>query len=66
MVTDIDVKLAIYRWFAAQARRPTADARRPQPGEFRRIFAGLGLHDAFWDPPSDTFQTGARHDPPGS
>lgn len=33
-------------------------ARRPQPDEMRRIFASLGLTDAFWDPQSDAFGGG--------
>jgi len=31
------------------------DARRPQPEEIRRIFAGIGLEGPFWDPESDAF-----------
>ena len=30
-------------------------ARRPGPDEMRRIFAGLGLTGAFWDPQADNF-----------
>jgi len=30
-------------------------ARRPQPDEMRRVFAGLGLTDEFWNPRSDAF-----------
>jgi hypothetical protein len=39
-------------WYAT---RLEPDARRPGPDEMRRIFAGLGLHDAFWDPQADAF-----------
>jgi len=39
-------------WYATRLQ---ADSRRPQPAEMRRIFAGLGLTDAFWDPQSDAF-----------
>ena len=35
--------------------RLTPDARRPQPDEIRRIFAGIGLEGPFWDPESDEF-----------
>ena len=35
--------------------RLTSDARRPQPDEMRRIFAGIGLEGPFWDPQSDQF-----------
>lgn len=35
--------------------RLTPDARRPQPDEMRRIFAGIGLEGPFWDPQSDQF-----------
>jgi len=36
--------------------RLTPDARRPQPDEIRRIFAGIGLEGPFWDPESDEFR----------
>ena len=39
-------------WYAT---RLEPDARRPGPGEMRRIFAGLGLDDPFWDPQADVF-----------
>ena len=39
-------------WYAT---RLSPDARRPGPAEMRRIFAEIGLHDAFWDPQADTF-----------
>ena len=39
-------------WYAT---RLSPDARRPGPDEMRRIFAGLGLQDPFWDPQADTF-----------
>jgi hypothetical protein len=39
-------------WYATRLE-PTA--RRPGPDEMRRIFAGLGLNDAFWDPQADVF-----------
>jgi hypothetical protein len=39
-------------WYA---NRLEADARRPGPDEMRRIFAGLGLDDPFWDPQADRF-----------
>ncbi|PYQ35503.1 MAG: hypothetical protein DMF54_09185 [Acidobacteria bacterium] len=35
--------------------RLTPGARRPQPDEIRRIFAGIGLEGPFWDPESDEF-----------
>jgi hypothetical protein len=35
--------------------RLSAEARRPGPDEMRRIFAGIGLSDPFWDPQADTF-----------
>jgi hypothetical protein len=35
--------------------RLTPEARRPQPGEMRGIFAGIGLEGRFWDPESDQF-----------
>jgi hypothetical protein len=35
--------------------RLTPSARRPQPDEMRRIFAGIGLEGPFWDPQSDRF-----------
>ena len=34
-------------WYAT---RLSPQARRPGPDEMRRIFAGLGLSDPFWDP----------------
>ena len=39
-------------WYAT---RLTPEARRPGPEEMRRIFAGLGLTDPFWDPSGDRF-----------
>jgi len=39
-------------WYST---RLDPDARRPQPAEIRRIFAGLGLTDSFWDPQADGF-----------
>lgn len=39
-------------WYAS---RLDPDARRPQPDEMRRIFAGLGLTGDFWDPQADSF-----------
>jgi hypothetical protein len=39
-------------WYAS---RLTPDARRPGPEEMRRIFAGIGLEEPFWDPQSDRF-----------
>lgn len=39
-------------WYAT---RLSPDSRRPQPAEMRKIFAGLGLTGAFWDPQSDEF-----------
>jgi hypothetical protein len=30
-------------------------SHRPGPDEMRKIFSGLGLTDAFWDPASDLF-----------
>ena len=44
-------QLAVTRY----ATRLEPDARRPGPDEMRRIFAGLGLYDAFWDPQADDF-----------
>jgi len=35
--------------------RLEAISRRPGPDEMRRIFAGLGLDDPFWDPAADRF-----------
>jgi hypothetical protein len=35
--------------------RMSPEARRPQPEEIRRIFAGIGLEGPFWDPASDAF-----------
>ena len=31
------------------------NSRRPQPGEIRQIFAGIGLTGDFWDPQADRF-----------
>lgn len=42
-------KLAV-AWYS---NRLTPEARRPQPDEIRRIFAGIGLTGPFWDPQSD-------------
>ena len=45
-------------WQLAQAwyaTRLDASSRRPGPDEMRRIFAGIGLTGAFWDPQADTF-----------
>jgi hypothetical protein len=45
-------------WGLAQAwyaNRLDPEARRPQPDEMVRIFAGLGLTGPFWDPASDVF-----------
>ncbi len=39
-------------WYAT---RLEARSRRPDPGEMRAIFAGLGLTGDFWDPRSDRF-----------
>jgi hypothetical protein len=44
-------KLAV-AWYE---NRLTPQARRPQPDEIRRIFAGIGLEGPFWDPQSDQF-----------
>lgn len=44
-------KLAV-AWYE---NRMSPDARRPQPEEVRRIFAGIGLEGPFWDPQSDEF-----------
>jgi hypothetical protein len=44
-------KLAV-AWYE---NRMSPDARRPQPEEVRRIFAGIGLQGPFWDPRSDEF-----------
>ena len=35
--------------------RLTPEARRPAPEEMVRIFAGIGLTGAFWDPRADSF-----------
>ena len=43
-------------WYATRLQ---PESRRPSPDEMRRIFAGLGLVDAFWDPQSDAFGRGA-------
>jgi hypothetical protein len=40
-------------WYSTRLDR---DSRRPKPEEMRRIFAGLGLDDDFWDPLSDSFK----------
>ena len=34
-------------WYAD---RLSPAARRPNPGEIRAIFSGIGLTDVFWDP----------------
>ena len=39
-------------WYSTRLQ---ADSRRPQPDEIRKIFAGIGLQDDFWDPSSDSF-----------
>ena len=39
-------------WYSTRLQE---DSRRPQPGEMREIFLGLGLVSDFWDPASDTF-----------
>jgi len=39
-------------WYS---NRLLKDSRRPQPGEMRDIFAGLGLEGDFWDPRADRF-----------
>ena len=39
-------------WYSTRLK---ADSRRPQPDEIRKIFAGIGLQDDFWDPRSDHF-----------
>lgn len=39
-------------WYSTRLQ---ADSRRPQPGEMREIFAGIGLEGDFWDPRADTF-----------
>jgi hypothetical protein len=44
-------KLAV-AWYE---NRLSPDARRPQPDEIRRIFAGIGFEGPFWDPQSDEF-----------
>ena len=44
-------KLAV-AWYE---NRLTPQARRPQPDEILRIFAGIGLEGPFWDPQSDQF-----------
>ena len=41
-----------HHWYAT---RLSPSARRPGPDEMRRIFAELGLRDAFWDPQGDRF-----------
>ena len=35
------------QWFST---RFSPDAQRPTPAEVRRIFASVGLPEAFWDP----------------
>jgi hypothetical protein len=39
-------------WYA---NRLSSEARRPDAEEIRRIFARIGLTDAFWDPRADRF-----------
>jgi hypothetical protein len=39
-------------WYAT---RLEPEARRPGPSEMRRIFAGVGLREDFWDPLADSF-----------
>jgi hypothetical protein len=39
-------------WYSTRLQ---ADSRRPQPGEMRAIFSGLGLEGDFWDPLADAF-----------
>jgi hypothetical protein len=39
-------------WYAT---RLEPSGRRPQPDEMRAIFAGVGLHDPFWDPQANSF-----------
>jgi hypothetical protein len=39
-------------WYA---NRLSAQARRPDAEEIRRIFARIGLTDPFWDPRADRF-----------
>jgi hypothetical protein len=39
-------------WYA---NRLSPQARRPDAEEIRRIFARIGLTDAFWDPRADRF-----------
>ncbi|HJQ22001.1 MAG TPA: hypothetical protein VJ867_16775 [Gemmatimonadaceae bacterium] len=34
-------------WYSTRLQ---PNARRPQPDEMRRIFAGIGLSGDFWDP----------------
>jgi hypothetical protein len=43
--------LAVH-WYST---RLEPDSRRPGPDEMRRIFAELGLRDAFWDPQAGVF-----------
>lgn len=43
-------------WYAT---RLSGEARRPGPDEMRRIFARIGLTEAFWDPQADVFGSGA-------
>jgi hypothetical protein len=40
------------------------NTRRLQPDEIRSIFAGLGLHDDFWDPQSNCFSSPSTATPP--
>ena len=39
-------------WYGTRLQ---STSRRPGPDEMRKIFAGLGLSGAFWDPASDQF-----------
>jgi hypothetical protein len=39
-------------WYA---NRLSAEARRPDANEIRKIFARIGLTDPFWDPRADRF-----------
>jgi hypothetical protein len=39
-------------WYS---NRLSAQARRPDANEIRRIFARIGLTDTFWDPQADRF-----------
>ena len=40
-------------WYSTRLQE---NSRRPQPGEMREIFAGLGLEGDFWDPKADRFK----------